>query len=70
MIQHFQYKSLYTNERIPGWSFSFYFQKQKINGNYYADGKIEWKNEGLTLENEDQLKKQIHEIMLYHVYDQ
>ncbi|PKR86659.1 YheE family protein [Heyndrickxia camelliae] len=69
MIQHFQYKSLYSNDNLPGWSFSFYYQKQIITGVYHPDGKIEWKTERFNPENEDEIKKQIHEIMLYHVYD-
>jgi len=36
---------------------------------YHPDGKIEWKTERFNPENEDEIKKQIHEIMLYHVYD-
>ncbi|MBS4171874.1 YheE family protein [Bacillus sp. FJAT-49736] len=69
MIQHFQYKSLYSNENLPGWSFSFYYQKQMIAGIYHPNGQIEWKTDEIHLEKETELKKQIHEIMLFHVYD-
>lgn len=66
MISHFQYKPLYENKDIPGWRFSFFYKKQKMTGIYHPDGKIDW---DATPEDEDVLIKQIHEIMLFHVYD-
>lgn len=70
MIQHFQYNSLYQNEQLPGWTISFYYNKEKFEGIYHSDGRIEWITQH-QLENgqEENLKKQIHELMLYHVYD-
>ncbi|MBM4764104.1 YheE family protein [Bacillus sp. B15-48] len=69
MLTHFQYKSLYKNADIPGWLISFYFNKQQYRGIYHQNGKIEWT--GATPDSEDiqQLEKQIHELMLYHVYE-
>jgi hypothetical protein len=68
MITHFQYKPLYENKDMPGWRFSFYYKKQKFTGIYQPDGKIEWAA-NTQPEDEETLKKQIHEIMLFHEYD-
>lgn len=68
MITHFQYKPLYENKDMPGWRFSFYYQKQKLSGVYHPDGKIEWAT-NVDPSVEEDLKRQIHEIMLFHEYD-
>lgn len=70
MLQHFQYKPLYKDERIPGWTFSFYFSGKRIEGNYQQDGTIVWTSGKPDREHENALKKQVHDLMLFHVYDQ
>ena len=42
MIQHFQFKNMFENKQLPGWTFSFYYQRNEIHGNYHKDGRIEW----------------------------
>jgi Family of unknown function (DUF5342) len=69
MITHFQYKPLYKHSQIPGWSFSFYSKRQKYTGIYHQDGKIEWTSTIPTKDEEELLTSQIHELMLFHVYD-
>lgn len=69
MISHFQFKSIYENQQLPGWTFSFYFQKQKFTGVYHPNGSIEWTSVVPQQENEANLKEQIHELMLFHVYE-
>ncbi|MBN6887674.1 uncharacterized protein DUF5342 [Cytobacillus horneckiae] len=69
MLTHFQYSSLYENKQLPGWKFSFYFAKQKYAGYYHQDGSIEWTSEKPEARDEEELKGRIHELMLYHVYD-
>ncbi|KAA0565137.1 YheE family protein [Rossellomorea aquimaris] len=69
MIQHFQYKSMFENKQLPGWTFSFYFSGTKYQGNYHKDGNIEWTGATPPADKEDTLKKQLHELMLFHVYD-
>ncbi|KUP07922.1 hypothetical protein Q75_03965 [Bacillus coahuilensis p1.1.43] len=69
MIQHFQFKSMFKNSSIPGWTFSFYYNQQKYTGDYLKDGSIHWEAPLPSQEEEGQLKKQIHELMLFHVYD-
>ncbi|MDQ0174808.1 DUF5342 family protein [Bacillus chungangensis] len=68
-MQHFQYESLYHNEQIPGWRISFYFKKQKWEGIYHSNGKIEWRNP-LPAADQTDIEKQVHELMIFHVYDQ
>lgn len=67
MITHFQYKPLYDNKDMPGWRFSFFHKKEKITGIYHPDGRIEWTSG--TAIAEENILKQIHEIMLFHEYD-
>ncbi|WP_075981549.1 YheE family protein [Bacillus massilinigeriensis] len=69
MLTHFQFKPLFEHKQIPGWSFSFYYQKQKINGIYHQNGSIEWTSIKPAEEDEKKLIEQIHELMLFHVYD-
>ncbi len=70
MIQHFQYKSLFANKELPGWSISFYYKGEKINGIYHKNGKIEWNQKpSIDVHEEELLTKQIHELMLFHVYE-
>lgn len=70
MLQHFQYKPLYKEKRIPGWSFSFYFSGKRMEGVYHKNGRIEWKLERPVSQYETALEKQVHDLMLFHVYDQ
>ncbi|QOR67384.1 YheE family protein [Cytobacillus suaedae] len=69
MITHFQWKPLFDNAQIPGWRFSFFFKGTGYNGIYHKDGQIEWNSEIPSEEYEHQLKSQIHELMLFHVYE-
>jgi hypothetical protein len=69
MISHFQFKSIYEHQQLPGWTFSFYFQKQKFTGIYHPNGTIEWTSAAPQEENESSLIGQIHELMLFHVYE-
>lgn len=67
MITHFQWKSLYGNGELPGWSFSFFYNKQRYTGIYHKNGQIEWT--GPEPDDSQTVAKQIHELMLYHVYE-
>ncbi|WP_071459056.1 YheE family protein [Bacillus massilinigeriensis] len=69
MIQHFQFTPLYENNELPGWNFSYYFKRVKYTGIYQSDGKIFWNSPAPCAETEELLKSQIHELMLFHVYD-
>ncbi|WP_318505380.1 YheE family protein [Bacillus sp. T3] len=69
MITHFQFKPLYQNSQLPGWKFSFYFQKQQFSGIYHQSGTIEWSSVQPDKNYKEQLEKHIHELMLFHVYE-
>jgi hypothetical protein len=60
---------MYQNQQLPGWTFSFYFNKHKYTGSYHQNGDIQWTSLPPNTEDEPKLKKQIHELMLFHVYD-
>ena len=70
MIQHFSYRSLFPDRRLPGWKFSFYYNRTRMEGVYHADGRIEWTGAAPGKTDEANLQKQIHDLMIYHVYDQ
>ena len=67
MITHFQFKPLFQD--LPGWNISFYFNKQLYQAIYHKDGKIEWINSKPSETSEPNLKRSIHELMLFHVYE-
>ncbi|MDR7238965.1 MULTISPECIES: YheE family protein [Neobacillus] len=69
MLMHFQFKPLFENKNIPGWNFSFYHKKQRVTGVYHQTGKIEWTTNVPEREEIEALSSQIHELMLFHVYE-
>jgi hypothetical protein len=69
LITHFHYKPLFENKEMPGWHISFYYQKHKYAGIYHQNGSIEWTGIQPPNDMEESLKSQIHELMLFHVYD-
>ncbi|PQD95546.1 hypothetical protein CYL18_09695 [Pradoshia eiseniae] len=69
MISHFTFQSLYQTEKIPGWSFSFYYEGKRYTGVYHKDGSIEWTNNLPSESSLKELESRLHELMLYHVYD-
>jgi Family of unknown function (DUF5342) len=69
LLTHFQFKPLFENKNIPGWNFSFYFKKQRFSGIYHQTGKIEWTVNTPEQDDIETLTTQIHELMLYHVYE-
>lgn len=69
MIQHFQFKPLYTNTQLPGWRLSFFYERQKYEAEYLKDGQIHFIGIAPPKEHEEKIKKMVHELMLFHVYD-
>ncbi|MBK3495931.1 YheE family protein [Viridibacillus sp. YIM B01967] len=67
MIQHFSFKSLFENKQLPGWQISFFYKHQRYEGEYQKNGTIIWTS--LVPQDEETVKKMVHELMLYHVYD-
>lgn len=69
MLQHFQFKPLFTNKQLPGWKIQFYYDKQKYECLYLQNGTIEWSSHEPPAQNQKDIKGQIHELMLFHVYE-
>jgi hypothetical protein len=69
MITHFQYQNLYADRSLPGWKLSFFYKKARYTAIYHPDGKIEWTGIMPSEQDEKALSRQIHELMLFHVYD-
>lgn len=67
MLQHFSFKPMFASGSLPGWTFSFFHKNQRYTGDYMPDGVINWTGE--TPDDEDQVKKMIHELMTFHVYE-
>lgn len=67
MLQHFSFKPMFENKQLPGWTFSFFYKQARYSGEYKQDGTILWVGE--TPSDEENLKKMIHELMLFHVYE-
>lgn len=69
MISHFQWKPLFENKQLPGWRISFFAKGQKYEGIYHKDGNIEWTQSTPPIDIKENITSQIHELMLFHVYE-
>ncbi|WP_203289660.1 YheE family protein [Metabacillus sp. cB07] len=69
MITHFQWKPLFKQANLPGWRVSFYFKGNRYDALYHKNGEIEWEKASPAAEDEEAIRSQIHELMLFHVYD-
>lgn len=67
MLQHFKFKPMFEDSRLPGWNISFFYRNERIRGEYHPDGSIVWQS--APPQDEEAIKKMVHELMLYHVYD-
>lgn len=67
MLQHFSYKPMFDNPQIPGWTFAFFYKNTRYNGEYHQNGTIIWLSDAPPAE--ENIKKMIHELMTFHVYD-
>jgi hypothetical protein len=66
MLQHFSYKPMYAGS-LPGWTFSFFHKQERFTGDYMPDGTIVWTSG--TPSDEENVKKMVHELMTFHVYE-
>lgn len=69
LITHFQWKPLIKQANLPGWRISFFFNGVHYDAVYHKTGEIEWGQTSPPKDKEHQLKSQIHDLMLFHVYD-
>lgn len=69
MLSHFMYKPLFTDKSLPGWYIRFYYKGTLCEATYHKDGSIEWRENTPPIEDEEMIRSNIHELMLFHVYD-
>ncbi|GAE35657.1 DUF5342 family protein [Halalkalibacter akibai] len=69
MISHFQWKELKNNLVRSEWAFSFFHEGHYYTGTYFKDGSINWNQDTLTLEKKKLLEPKLHDLMLFHVYE-
>ncbi|WP_100371897.1 YheE family protein [Bacillus sp. FJAT-45037] len=70
MISHFQWKEIRNNLVRQEWAFSFYYQGQYLTGSYHKDGSMTWGQPTPSVEQRQELEPRIHDLMLYHVYEE
>ncbi len=70
MISHFQYKSVGSKVRKPKWEVSFFHQGTYYRTLYLHTGEFEWFQPAPPESEQNKLQSQIHELMLFHVYEQ
>ncbi|MED1757434.1 YheE family protein [Bacillus subtilis] len=69
MISHFSWKPLFPKEKLPGWKISFYYKGTHYESIYHKSGEIEWGDLFPARADEPALTNEIHELMLFHIYD-
>ncbi|TLS38027.1 DUF5342 family protein [Pseudalkalibacillus caeni] len=69
MFSHFQIKKIGNSPVKPHWEFSFFYQGAFYKGLYSHKGEIEWYESSPAEEIAKKLESQIHEMMLFHVYE-
>ncbi|MBM7646910.1 hypothetical protein JOD45_003145 [Scopulibacillus daqui] len=69
MITHFTYKPFLSKSRQTNYQFSFFFKGAAYQGIYHYNGEIEWATEEPEEAFLKDITAQIHELMLFHVYD-
>ncbi|WJY27687.1 MULTISPECIES: DUF5342 family protein [Sporosarcina] len=67
MLQHFKVQPMFAGGQLPGWTFSFHLGPDRYTGDYLPDGTIRWT--GSIPDDEDKVKKMVHELMIFHVYE-
>ncbi|MBU8905424.1 YheE family protein [Desertibacillus haloalkaliphilus] len=69
MISHFQWKEIRNNLVRREWEFSFFYAGTYFQGRYHKDGTIEWPTASPNADVIKTIEMQIHDLMLYHVYE-
>jgi len=69
MITHFTYKPFISEKsHRREYLFSFFYKGDLYRGIYHYNGAIEWQEQP-DEENLSFLTSHVHELMLFHVYD-
>lgn len=69
MLSHFQYKQIGPKVRKPKWEISFFYRGTYYRSLYLHNGAFEWFEPSPPEEDKTLLQSQIHELMLFHVYE-
>ncbi|MCA0989215.1 DUF5342 family protein [Guptibacillus algicola] len=69
MLSHFQYKQIGPKVRKPKWEVSFFYQGAYYRSLYLHNGEFDWFEPSPKEEDKSKLQSQIHELMLFHVYE-
>lgn len=69
MFQHFTYKPILSKERRTNYRISFFFRGTQHRALYHYNGEIEWFDPAPSEKDRGNLESQVHELMLFHVYD-
>ncbi|HET7577935.1 MAG TPA: DUF5342 family protein [Bacillales bacterium] len=70
MFQHFTFKPVASKKRLrTDYQFSFFYQGVYYQGVYHYNGQMDWFNPEPAEEDLETFESQIHELMLFHVYD-
>lgn len=69
MITHFQWKETKGKDYFrKAWRISFFTQGKSISGVYHQDGTIEWDGDVYPGSDEEDVKKELHRLMGFHVF--
>lgn len=68
IINHFQYREINSTILRRAWEISFWLNNQHYKAIYKRDGMIIWGEKGFSGEDREQLERQIHDLMDFHVY--
>ncbi|WP_096201502.1 DUF5342 family protein [Bacillus sp. FJAT-45350] len=69
MISHFNWKERDATLIKKEIQFSFFFKGEYYQGMYYSDGTITWTERQPDGQAKENLEMQIHDLILYHVYE-
>lgn len=70
MFSHFQYKPIRTKRSLQtAYEFSFFYKGNHYRGFYNPNGKIDWYEPTPADNVVDKLTSQVHELMLFHIYE-
>lgn len=69
MFTHFTFKQVFSKSRRREWQFSFFFRGQYYKGIYHYNGTIDWSDPQPDEDARSRIESQVHEMMLFHVYD-
>jgi hypothetical protein len=68
-IEHFQFREVKSSDYFrKAWKFSFMFHGQFVQGIYHQNGSIEWQGNDYRGPNQEEVMKDIHRLMEYHIF--